>query len=337
IERYFDLPPTSTNFTDRGVDLGKTYTYQITSVVMDYESPPSDPVTITPGPTYTWVVDGENGYILKLTHDCQHLIFKKYISSFPEYVTINPYSGIAWILDDFSNMIYALNAKGDLLHYHYGYMRPEAVDIHWKTGNFWLLDKANNGSLIKFTSYGNEIFTFTALKNPKGISVEQNTNNCWIADAQLKKVFLVKGVSTMEEINYPFVSPQAVALHQENGNLWVADSSSVLVFDHQGKKLLSKTETPNFAYLLAIDQTTGNCWVVDRTSISKYNSSGILEFNVKGFDYPLSISVNSYDGSCLVVDRYPSRLVRIAKDGASQTQISLVNYPTSVSIQNRYQ
>ncbi len=336
IEKYMEHPPNSTHLTDRKVDSGKSYTYQIASVVQDYESPPSDPVTITPGPTYTWVIDGSNGYILKLTHDCQHFIFKRFISSFPEYIAINPYSGVAWILDDFSNMIYALNAKGELLYNQYGYRRPEVIDIHWKSSNAWLLDKTDGGALIKLSSAGNEIFSFTSLKNPKGIVVDQNTNNCWIADALLKKVILVKSPTSVEALNYPFVAPQAVALHQGDGNLWVADSTSVLVFDHSGKKLLSKTETSNFSYLLTVDQNTGDCWVVDRLSVSKYSSAGTLEFNMKGFDYPFSISVNSYDGSCLVVDRYPSRLVRISKDGANLTPISLVNYPTSVSIQNKY-
>ncbi len=337
IEKYIEIPGTTAKFIDQGVALGKTYTYQIASMVLDYESPPSEPVTITPGPTYTWVIDGGTSNILKLTHDCQHLVFKKFLSSYPEFIAINPYSGAAWILDDYSNLIYALNAQGELLFNKNKYMHPEMVDIHWKDGSAWLLDKTNNiWSLNKIAADGIEIFSFSALRQPKGISVVQNTNNCWVADAQLKKVILVKTVTGTEEIKYNFVSPQAVALHQQNGNLWVADSSSVLIFDYQGKNLLSRIETANFAYLLAVNQNNGDCWVVGTTSVSKYDLSGKTEFIIQGFYYPLSLSVNSYDGSCVVVDRDPSRLVRITKDGSSVTQISLVTYPTSVSVQNQY-
>lgn len=337
IEKYSEIPGATAQFIDLNVDLGKTYAYQITSIVQDYESPASDPVTITPGPTYTWVIDGGTGYILKLTHDCQHIIFKKFISSFPEYIAINPYTGAAWILDDYSNIIYALNAKGELLFYKYGYLNPIAIDIHWKSGSAWLLDKTdNNYALNKIAADGMAVFNFSALRNPKGISVVQQTNNCWIADAQLRKVILVKTTSPVEEINYTFLSPQAVALHQPNGHLWVADSSAVLIFDYQGKNIVSRIETSNFAYLLAINQNNGDCWVVEKTSVSKFNLSGKLEFTIKGFYHPRSISVNSFNGSCLVVDGYPSRLVQISNDGISVTQISLVTYPTSVSVQNQY-
>jgi len=75
------------NFEDKSVDFGITYNYRIQAITEKYQTPFSDVVSITPGPSYIWVTSGSFGIVSKITHDASHLIFQRSNYLYPYGIT----------------------------------------------------------------------------------------------------------------------------------------------------------------------------------------------------------------------------------------------------------
>ena len=67
-------PEDSSEYVDKNVQFEIRYTYQITVLGEDFESNPSDTVSIIPGPTSIWFTDLYGRNLIRLTHDCMHEI-----------------------------------------------------------------------------------------------------------------------------------------------------------------------------------------------------------------------------------------------------------------------
>ncbi|MCI0512793.1 hypothetical protein L0128_06245 [candidate division KSB1 bacterium] len=334
-QQIASLPPRTTQFMDAGVHFGVTYTYQFSVRFGAIETPRSDAVRITPGPTFTWVVEAATGDIIKLTHDCQYTIFRIPTSSYPEAIVVNPRDGSAWILDDFLNRIYHLNAAGDLLFLKENSISPNAIDLYWQSGVAWLIDR-HAARLIKLDQLGRFLAEVRGLVAPINLTLDQKTGVCWFVDSGVKKIgFLENDASNASFLAEKFFAPQAIAVHFKTGDLWVADSSRVLKFDADRKLQFELTSNFKDAFNLEVDFKTGACWVSDAYSVFKFRSDGQLEFQQHGFYYPPSIAVNSFDGSCLVADRYHSRLVWISATGQSMTVIPGSQFPSAVFVEDR--
>jgi len=327
------VPATSTTFLDTDVNYGVTYYYRISAITKDYESDLSDAVKITPGPTYTWVVEIATGGVAKLTHDYLHPIFYRQLNGYPEKVVVNPLTGGAWVYDDFLNWFYYFNANGNISYVSAGFNRVIDYDIDYQEGSVWLI-KPEAPQLVKLNSVGEEQIEISELVSPVSLVVNQQYGLCWVADAGTGKIMSYNRSGRRAQIvSYPFLALKAITLHQKSGNLWVADSTRLLKFSIPGEQVVQPNQTFQKLSDVVIDQKTAACWVVDEGTVYKFNSEGILQFHTDRFHTPLSIAVNDYSGDCLAADGYNARLYRISPDGASISRIESVEYPSAVFVQ----
>ncbi len=75
----------------------------------DYESPESDSVSITPGPTIIWFTDADDRQIISLSHDGLHEIDRLTVTGYPWDVIIHPRDRSIWFSDVLFGFIYRIS------------------------------------------------------------------------------------------------------------------------------------------------------------------------------------------------------------------------------------
>jgi len=115
---------------------------------------------------------------------------------------------------------------------------------------------------------------------------------------------------------------------------WVANKYSVVRLDANGDEIARVTGFSN-GYCVSVNATDGACWVADYSSGEVVKLSADVpdgydvsvdtgsHITVHGFDSPLSVSVNSADGSCWVADYYGDRMVKLSADVPAGYDVSV--------------
>ena len=306
---------TVTVFEDTDVRYDLEYGYQVSAVTSNYESFPSAPVFITPGPTYYWVADTYNGQIVKLTHDARHVIFRSSMIGYPYSIASYPGDGSAWVADVLSEEVIKISADGDFVQWVYGFSQPVDVAVDPADGSVWVADDWS-GSITKLNSFGNRDFDVSFFPQPTSLSVDRRDRGCWLVERGRKVANILPYQSAME-LSIPFVSPQAVAVTTD-GSLWVADSSAVHKLLPPYQRIALSVPSFYFAYRVAVGEKTGSCWVLDiggSGRLVKLSSQGEIEFELSGFSGARSLTVSPYDEGCLICDTGNDRVVKVSAEG----------------------
>ncbi|MDZ7262750.1 MAG: hypothetical protein ONB05_11685, partial [candidate division KSB1 bacterium] len=337
--KLFFAPPSATQYEDRAVVYDTTYYYQISGVSATFETPRSDPVSITPGPTYNWVADTDNGQIVKLTHDGLHEIFRVSIDGYPTALSVDVRTGTAWVIEGMMDRIYQLSQDGTFLRFLTGFKEPVDVAIDERTSSLWVADKSAQ-RVVKLDSSGSELFAIAGLKTPISLSLDKRTGDCWVADLSQKSLTKISSSGTFTmTVPYPLLSPQSLSVDSKDGSCWVADSSQVLKFTSGGQLLVGPILGFNFAYRIQANSATGECWVLDignwynQSKVIRLSSQGQILLNKKGFSFPQALSVSLYDGSCLVADTYNDRVVKISLTGNVISELGGFSLPSDVAVE----
>lgn len=336
---FVKIDSTSLNITtyyDSNLEYDVTYTYCITAVTETFESSHSDPVHITPGPTYKWIIESDIGDIVKLTHDARNEIFRIYYGGYPNRIAVNSIEHRAWLTDRYSNRIYQISSEGKLEQYLEGFYYLIDLDVSWLDSSLWIIDQSpDTPRIVKLNHQGHVLFTNINFINPRAISVDQKRRWCWVADEGARRIFNINSSGDIvRKIGIYNVAPQNVAVFFEDGSFWIADSSQVYkLFVDERATIRVPIDDFNSISKLDVDQKSGACWVLDRNSVTKLDSRGQKIFVIDGFYYPRSLAVNSYDGSCVVADPYHNRAVIISQDGQSIEEIPGIKYPWDVFVE----
>ena len=325
-----------TAYYDYHLKYDVTYTYYITAITETFESSLSVPVHITPGPTYKWFLESDIGDIVKLTHDTQYQIFRIHYGGYPDRIAVNTVDHTVWLSDRFLNRIYLISNEGKLKQYFEGFNYPIDLDVALLDSSVWILDQSEDAlRLVKLNKQGHVLITNVNFKKSSSISVDQRSGHCWVADEAAHIIYKIdpKGY-IVRKIEINDIAPKSVAAFFEDGSCWVADSSRVYKLTANSRPEISMPiENFNFVSRLDVDQKSGACWVLDRFSVTKVDLNGQKLFTFKEFYYPHSLSVNSYDGSCIVADSYHNRAVIISNDGQSIKKIPGIHFPWDVVVE----
>lgn len=323
------VPATNRTFLDTGLIYNKTYTYRISAQVDDFESQRSDPVSITPGPTFKWVLDYGSGVITKLSHDGRHPVFQTNYNGYPEKIAVNSADGSGWVFDEFLNRIYHLDRNGRLLRSFENYNRIRDLEIDPRTGGLWLVD-GQNARLIKINANGEKVFNLSNLSRPTALAVGMKSGNCWLVDSDGGRIYLITPDGNVtKQLEFSFLGVSALGVHEASGTLWIADSLRLLRV--QGQHVQPVAE---FRLLeLAVDPADGSCWVGARSGISKFSVEGGLLFTRENEFYVPVLAVNPYNHTCLIADRYRAWLTEISGDGLEMKEIKSVSYPSAVVVE----
>lgn len=297
-----------------------TYRYKIQAITDSFESPLSEQVTITPGPSRVWINNGSSGILLQLTHDASHVLFSNNnFFDISGMAIISGGNGV-WISDFITKQIAQLTINGEELIRFTFNDAPIDLDYDSTRERLWFLVQ-NEKRLVFGSTEGDfrviDSFEFT---QPVAISVDQSSGVCWVTDTSEKTVTNFNLADSTGFVVEDLDQPEDVATYYEDGSIWIADVSSIKHFGFDGGLKVSVGNF-NFVYQVNVNQNTGACWAIDLQSgennsqIVKMTGDGSIEFRLDGFTNPASIDVDEYDGSCLVADTGNSRVVKISDDG----------------------
>lgn len=338
------VPPDVGRFEDLNVVFGVEYAYRITAVGGDFESVPSDEVSIEPGPTFSWI--GENpvaasGLLLKVTHDTKHLV-----QSTSGFLTIldlesNPKTGEVWAVDFVTAVlaqIIRVSPTGRILRpiIDLAGARDSALDVD--SGALWVAD-AVDSVVVKFNDVGDELFRVSGFGSPTVVGIDQRNGDCWVGDKGRQQVVKIRSDGVQRLVSsQPFAAVQWLTVNSGDGSVWVSSKTRVIKLTEFGEFDLAIADTFTFARRIAVNENNGDIWVMnwDPSTITKYTADGQKVFELGGFARPEDVAINLFDNSCLVSDTENDRIVKVSAAGEI-TAVQEISFPSAIAIQNEVQ
>lgn len=332
------MPPEIQSYREVRAKFDTAHSYSISALAPNFESLPSDAVTITPGPTFSWVADGRNGNLVKLTHDGMHEILRSSFFFNPFRLQIDTPRGNVWVLERyFGSDLSRLDMNGRLVKRIEGINGPADLALDQADGSIWVADTLTNG-LLKFNSDGELVKRNEAYKKIVALAVHPVTHEVWALNRDNRRVLIFTGAGDRRgEANVNLQRPTDIDIDARTGNVWIADGTRVIRLDAEGNPEALATQSFRFVSRLAADEISRGCWLIDYATsvrdsrIVKLAPDGALSFPaLTGFDIPESLAANPYDGSCLVADLGNNRLVRISADGKNLSVYNRIFSPVEV-------
>jgi DNA-binding beta-propeller fold protein YncE len=331
-------PPGIYSYRDVRAKFDTMHSYRISALAPDFESPLSNAVTITPGPTFSWVADGRSGDLIKLTHDGTHEILRS--GAFPSSfrLQIDAQRGYIWVLEEFrGSELGRLDINGRNVRRFESIGGPADLAVNQSDGSVWVADTLTNG-LMKFNSDGTRAIKNEAYKRIVALAVHPQTHEVWVLSRDSQRVLIFSPTGELRrQASDSLQRPRDIDIDGRTGKVWVADGTHVIRLDAEGNQETLSPQTFRFVYRLSADEVSGGCWLIDYSTsfrdsrLVKLAPDGALSFpEILGFDRPESLAANPYDGSCLVADYGNDRLVRVSADGQSLSAYGRISLPVEV-------
>ncbi len=315
-----------TTFREQSNQFGVPHSYAFTARIGNIETALSDEVTVTPGPTVTWVADSDSRAVIKLTHDGQHEILRSRAFINPFRLRVDQQRGAIWVLDEFTGDFGAISATGDLIGKYDVFSDPVGLALDAETGSIWVGDN-NENVLALFDKDGRAQARLDSLPELGAIAFHAGLQELWALTStgglllRIDKALRVTRMTLLPTWRGPVVD---MAIMNTTGEAWLAAGDRVVRINQEGNVVFTSAEEFRFASRLALDQTRGACWVIDdsgefrnNSSVYKLNAQGVVQFKSDGFERPQGLAVNPFDGSCYALDTLQGRLVKITAEGVA--------------------
>ncbi|MDQ7063123.1 MAG: hypothetical protein Q9P90_02630, partial [candidate division KSB1 bacterium] len=162
--------------------------YRLSVISDDYETPASEAVSITPGPSFIWLVNAADGKVARTTHDGQHIIFTAGLFLNPIRIAVNPRTHQAWVSDFWSRAVVQLDAKGEPTGLEI--IQRDVIDIEIDTsdGSFWMLSRMPV-ALKHYTDDGTLLWSLEPLQKPGAMTLDPIQNVLWLADNRARQLW----------------------------------------------------------------------------------------------------------------------------------------------------
>ncbi|MGH7601007.1 MAG: hypothetical protein ACREOI_32005 [bacterium] len=325
------------SYSEVGTNFDITRSYRISALAPNFESPLSDEVTITPGPTVSWVADGRNGDLIKLTHDGGHEILRSSAFFSPFRLQIDAQRGYVWVLEEFrGSELGRLEVNGRNARRFDRIDGPADLAVDKADGSVWVADTLTNG-LMKFNSDGTRAMNNEAYKKIAALAVHPQTRDVWALSRDSLRVFIFSQSGVLRRrANVSLQRPRDIDIDSRTGKVWIADGTRVIRLDADGNSEALSSPAFRFVYRVSADEVTGGCWLIDYSTtvgdsrIFKLAPDGAPRFSASGFDIPASLAANPHDGSCLVADFGNNRLIRVSASGQSNEAYKRISFPVEV-------
>ncbi|HDP98808.1 MAG TPA: hypothetical protein ENN22_06450 [bacterium] len=329
----------SNQYVDTTVQYDIRYVYRLTFVGDDFESAPSDTVSITPGPTFIWAGDFYERTLVKLTHDCSHQIKRFPIAAYPWSIYLADNKNDFWITDALLNRLLVYDLRTSELRFITAFDkgRPIELKIDQQRDRIWVLDNKNN-SVHTFNQRGSLLNSLHGFSKAEDLDVDRNDGVCWVTDSQRRKLFRIDFHFRMDSLALDLYSPTKIAINQRTRQIWLIDSNRLLKISDQGEIILSINSGLNAPLELAVDESNGNCWVIDwsqsdsRSGVIGFSDAGIPFVNISNFKFLNNIIVNPYDNGCIITDSGSGEIIRIDASGRIVGKLTNFNYPFGIVV-----
>lgn len=334
--------PESWEYIDYDVKYETQYTYQITAVGEDFESPPSDSVSIVPGPTIIWATDADNQRIIKISHDGIHTIRNSSVVGFPWDIELTGRGDSYWYSDLFYGNIYRVqDSELDRYVSNTGYPDPVDIEFDYRRNVLWGANE--NGSIIRISPVmvdSMQEIEDVEIISPASVSVSDVDGDCWVADPGSEQVYRIDASGQLIKVlQEKFNNPTDIVYNDGDHTVWVADSSRVLHLSFEGDYFDEIAFSFVNATKLSVNPESGDIWVIDHgaqvgdAKILRFDAQRNLMTEVTGFTAPLNLTVNLYDNGCIVVDSGAGKIVRLTADGEIIGESDGYYYPYGLAIE----
>jgi len=328
-------------YIDQKVEYGIRYQYYITARSAAYESPPSEVVATTPGPTFTWVADYGSGYVSCLSHDLNSLVGSFGQLFYPQVVACSPQERAAWASARYESQLYKVGQTGRLFATVPNMTSITDLAVDTTSGDVWVARK-EPGVITRLDRYGVARATSSMVQKPMALAATFTSGACWVVDAGDRHLKCFNSAAQrIVNSQDPLLAPQDLVLCQDRGKIWVADSTAIVQFDFSG--VPTGLRCGPFFYLnrLVHDNRRHCLWAIDVEQIGvpskliKLDENGLVQLINTTFSYPIGLAVNDFDGSCLVGDAGYDHfgLFRVSGDGSRVDLIDSFISPVSIDIE----
>lgn len=306
------VPPDIKEYIDTDISYDLTYRYRISFSGADWQTAPSDTVTITPGPFNFWVTDYQAGTLSRLTYDTAHVLFATPFAFFPRDVAVDTLRLQVWAADWTGFLLrQGLNGKDPL--WIDGFKGPSRLlhDGHsvWvvQNGLSELMTVSPEGQITDSLKGFNEIADLAS----------DGQGGMWVADAGDSALVHVLPAGGVERHRLARSLVSMAAMPEAEG-FWLGADNHLGRFNAQGvyEGIITLPGKP--VALSALD--AGRCWVliqhVDGSAVAwLVNSGGEVLTEAGGFMQALDIEAVPHERGCVVVDYGNRRIVRLSIQG----------------------
>jgi DNA-binding beta-propeller fold protein YncE len=171
---------------------------------------------------------------------------------------------------------------------------------------------------------------------PLSLSVNPNTQECWVADTGNNRVKKISPIGTLLLNLGGFNQPRSVAVNPSTGECWVADTGNnrIIKLSAQGTILATISDfwQPS---CVTLNINTQECWVADtnKDRVRKISPSGVILLTRSGLKDPMTVSVYPDTGVCWVADTGNNRVKKLSPDkGTFLLNLRGFNHPLSLSV-----
>lgn len=318
----------TTSFRDVSNRFALSHNYYITARVNDLETPPSEEVTVTPGPTIAWVADRDSRTVFKLSHDGAHEILRSRAFVAPYRLKVDNKRGAIWVLDEFTGELGSIDQKGERLGVYGRYFDAVGLALDEEDGSIWIGDN-NDLVLARHAEDGRLQASLDSLPRLGALAFHPTQKELWALTENGEHLLRVERSTmrlTQTALHPSWSGPvYDMAILVQTGEAWIAASNRIARLSAEGSVVFVSPEEYRFASRLTLDQTRAVCWLLNdsgefrpNSSVFKLDAQGRVLFEIKGLERPQGLAVNPFDGSCYALDTSRGRLLRISAEGVVQ-------------------
>lgn len=312
--RYQDL--------NRAYDQSSQYCISA-STTAGYESPRSDPVTITPGPLSYWVLDYYDGSIHHLTYDGRHRLSLIREAIWPTAAVADTARQRIWVIDYVTGFLLKISDRGDILEWISGLDHPTAITLDPVSHELWIVNRRRS-EVVRLDSTGKQISYYTAFQEIRQLVWSGTEGFVWVADFGKKQAGLLdrKGDWTVVQTLTSQKSP-VLDCQFSTGLTWLADSTTVMLVSSRpaaiprAKQIVLSEPVEG----LSVNQKTGGCWAIlgqenlTEKKIVRIDKNGSVSNLISGFERAHALAANPHHGGCIVADSDNNRVVMLDSTG----------------------
>ena len=339
-----ELPASQTYYQDRNLTFGHMYVYYLTITGIDVESKPSNRETIYPGPGLNWIVDRWGYQVVKTTYDLAHPIFYYNTNWPPSNLAVSTDLNESLILYLDAGRIEKIRIDGEYIQAYTDIRYPYDIAYDPHAQLFWIID--SSGALYTLDTQTDQINTVsTSLAHPISISIAPDNDLISIADPRLRSVLqynrngsLVKSITKTD--GKFLIRPIRYEIDETHQREWLVDSDQEIDYIYT-KTLGSENFTlADSAYAvrdLVVDPSDETCWYISFTignsSAVQLSPDGTRQSELDGFNNPLDLQINPYDGTLLVVESSNYRVLHYDHSLSLLGELNIFNFPVKVRIE----
>jgi hypothetical protein len=262
---------------------------------------------------------------------------------YPWILDVAPGRNSVWVADALFGDIVEVSSDGEILTDLGWFRRPSDIALDDGGGHIWIAEQDEDGGGVvhKLKTDGDSLFAKDGFSMPLRLSVDEAMGDCYVADERQGKLFLITvNGHAVAQLPFSFAEPRGLAVDHDRREVWVADGPQVVKYDLGSDSALVIGGAFVDAFSLAVNESTGQCWVVDLGAgasdgrVVLLTAEGDVEFLQQGFVEPVAVSVNLFDGSCVVAEAGADRLTRVSTSGHVEHLPVSVRQPWDVAVDN---